>query len=382
MFKDSELFQFLHIFTDTCIQRDNLVQKFFSVGVKPQMLVVIDVGLTVPGEGDLGPGKIECRPVFVKHHLYILGINDFSWIFNFKGQSGHEKGWVRVKGEEHIIQAPGIENRLISLDIDQDFIRRDRLIEDAEAMAELQASIKENGLRAPIEVAKTEAGYGLISGFRRLQAYRALAADSERFVQIPAFVRDADAGQAAYVSMVEENEVRANLSHYERGRIAVLAADQSVFTSVEAAVDALFGTASKAKRSKVRSFAKVHEALGDLLQFPTGLTEKAGLALATALRDGGQSQLRAALAEASAQDAKSEWVLLQKAMKSASVAPRDKSRGGRPQEITQIPSRDLPKGGALSAEVSADGLRIELKGRVINADTAEQILNMIAHRIG
>lgn len=289
---------------------------------------------------------------------------------------GDAARWREAEQEGLVVQM------LALADIDQDFIRRDRLIEDAEAMAELQASIKENGLRAPIEVAKTEAGYGLISGFRRLQAYRALAADSERFVQIPAFVRDADAGQAAYVSMVEENEVRANLSHYERGRIAVLAADQSVFSSVEAAVDALFGTASKAKRSKVRSFAKVHEALGDLLQFPTGLTEKAGLALATALRDGGQGQLRAALAEANAQDAKSEWVLLQKAMKIASVAPRDKSRGGRPQEITQIPSRDLPKGGALSAEVSADGLRIELKGRVINADTAEQILNMIAHRIG
>ncbi|MEP2718506.1 ParB N-terminal domain-containing protein [Pseudophaeobacter sp.] len=267
-------------------------------------------------------------------------------------------------------------------DIDQDFIRRDRLVEDAEAMAELQGSIQENGLRAPIEVAKTKDGYGLISGFRRLQAYRALAAQDDSFSQIPAFVREADAGQAAYVSMVEENEVRANLSHYERGRIAVLAADQRVFPSVEAAVDALFGAASKAKRSKVRSFAKVHEALGDLLQFPTGLTEKAGLALATALRDGGQGALRDALAQSTAPDAKSEWGFLQKAIKAANTAPRDSSRGGRPQEITRIPSRDLPKGGALSAEVSADGLRIELKGRAINADTAEQILKMITRHIG
>jgi ParB family chromosome partitioning protein len=132
----------------------------------------------------------------------------------------------------------------------------------------------------------------------------------------------------------------------------------------------------------VRSFALVHEALGDLLQFPTGLTEKAGLALATALRDGRQTQLRAALAEADVQDAKSEWALLQKTLKDASTAPRDRSRGGRPQEITRLPSRDLPKGGALSAEVSSDGLRIELKGRVINADTAEQILKLIARQIG
>lgn len=277
----------------------------------------------------------------------------------------------------------GLVVQLLALaDIDQDFIRRDRLVEDGEAMAELQASIRENGLRAPIEVAQTGSGYGLISGFRRLQAYRALAALQDGFSQIPAFVRRADAGQAAYVSMVEENEVRANLSHYERGRIAVLAAGQGVFPSVEAAVDALFGAASKAKRSKVRSFAKVHEALGDLLQFPTVLTEKAGLALASALRDGYQKHLRAALAEAKAQDAKAEWALLQKTLNYASAEPREKSRGGRPQEITRLPSRDLPKGGALSAEVSSEGLRIELKGRAINADTAEQILKLIAGQIG
>lgn len=289
---------------------------------------------------------------------------------------GDAARWREAEKDGLIVQI------LAVADIDQDFIRRDRLVEDVEAMAELQASIKENGLRAPIEVAKTETGYGLISGFRRLQAYRALATGDAVFAQIPAFVREADAGQAAYVSMVEENEVRANLSHYERGRIAVLAKGQEVFPSIEAAVDALFAAASKAKRSKVRSFALVHEALGDLLQFPTGLTEKAGLALATALRDGRQTQLRAALAEADVQDAKSEWALLQKTLKDASTAPRDRSRGGRPQEITRLPSRDLPKGGALSAEVSSDGLRIELKGRVINADTAEQILKLIARQIG
>lgn len=51
--------------------------------------------------------------------------------------------------------------------------------------------------------------------------------------------------------MVEENEVRANLSHYERGRIAVLAAEQGHFTHVEEAVARLSGAASKAKRSKI-----------------------------------------------------------------------------------------------------------------------------------
>lgn len=267
------------------------------------------------------------------------------------------------------------------MDIDQDFIRRDRLVEDQEAMSELQASILSNGLRAPIEVAKTETGYGLISGFRRLQAFRALSAVSEQFAQIPAFVRDADAGQAAYVAMVEENEVRANLSHYERGRIAVLAVGQGVFPTVNAAVDELFASASKAKRSKVRSFASVHEALGDLLQYPTSLTEKAGLALASCLRDGGQVELRRQLAGSQVYEAKAEWALLQQAIKDTGKPQRQKSRGGRPQEITRLPQQPLKGGGNLSAELASDTLRIEVKGRELDPEAVQRLLAIIAREI-
>ena len=280
-------------------------------------------------------------------------------------------------------EADGLLVQKIALDgIDQDFIRRDRLDEDAEAMEELLTSLVTHGLRSPIEVVRTDEGYGLISGFRRLRAFRRLAADHEGFNVIPAFVRDATAGETAYVSMVEENEIRANLSHYERGRIAVLAAGQGVFPSVEVAVDALFAAASKAKRSKVRSFARVHEALGDLLQYPTELTEKAGLGLAAALRGGAQAQLRAVLDGAEAKDAKAEWKLLQQVLEGAEETPRDASRGGRPQQVTRLPERTLPKGGTLRAEVGKDGVRIELKGRVLNADTAERILQLIARQIG
>lgn len=277
----------------------------------------------------------------------------------------------------------GLLVQRLSLDaIDQDFIRRDRLNEDPEAMLELVASIRANGLKAPIEVAVTEDGYGLISGFRRLLAFRQLSASDPDFDEIPAFVRDAAESETAYVSMVEENEIRANLSHYERGRIAVLAAGQGVFPSVEAAVDKLFSVASKAKRSKVRSFASVHEALGDLLRFPTALTEKAGLRLASALRGGAQAQLRAALDGAEVVDAKGEWGVLQQALTGATPPARDASRGGRPQQIVRIGARTLPKGGELSAEVVPDGVRIELKGRALNADTAERILQLIARQIG
>ena len=277
----------------------------------------------------------------------------------------------------------GLVAQEIALDeIDADYIRRDRMVEDQEAMDELIESLRTHGLRSPIEVTQTEDGYGLISGFRRLQAFQTLAATDSRFVHIPAFVRDASEGQGAYVSMVEENELRSNLSHYERGRIAVLAAGQGVFPSVEAAVDGLFAAASKAKRSKVRSFAAVHEALGDLLKFPVTLTEKAGLRLAAAVRDGAQARLREALDGAETADAKSEWLLLEQALQGFAAKPKESNRGGRPQQVIRIPPRTLPSGGQLRAEVTPDGVRLHLEGRQLDVETVERLIERLAEQIG
>lgn len=100
----------------------------------------------------------------------------------------------------------------------------------------------------------------------------------------------------AFAAMIEENEIRSSLSHFERGRIAVIAAQQGAFANVEASVEALFQQASKAKRSKIRSFALIFEELGDMLAFPEALREKDGLRLATGLRDGAERALREALA--------------------------------------------------------------------------------------
>jgi len=266
-------------------------------------------------------------------------------------------------------------------EIDADYIRRDRMVEDEEAMAELLESLRVNGLRTPIEVTKTAEGYGLISGYRRLDAFRRLAKTDPDFAQIPAFVRQAGAGQAAYISMVEENELRANLTPYERGRIAVLAAGQGVFPSTEAAVDSLFAAASKAKRSKVRSFAMVHEALGDLLRYPVALSEKAGLKLAAALRDGAQAKLRAALAAEDVADAKAEWAVIESALRNTPKPARDKTRGGRPQQVQRIPSRPLPGGGDILAEVAAGELRIRLRGRDMTVEDAESLLSEIARHL-
>lgn len=265
--------------------------------------------------------------------------------------------------------------------IDADFIRRDRMVEDEEAMLELEDSLRAHGLRTPIEVTEVEDGFGLISGYRRLMAFRRLLATDTTFSEIPAFVRTAGAGEAAYVSMVEENELRANLSHYERGRIAVLSTGQGVFPSVETAVNILFASASKAKRSKVRSFAAVHEALGDLLQYPVSLTEKAGLKLATALREGGQARLREALDGAVVADAKAEWTLLEKALSDAPKIQKSSARGGRPQEVTRLEPRRLEGGGSLIAEVAPGSVRVRLEGRDMSLERVEQLIELLINEI-
>ncbi|NIZ12325.1 ParB N-terminal domain-containing protein [Phaeobacter sp. HF9A] len=281
--------------------------------------------------------------------------------------------WREAEAAGQIVQMIPLE------EIDREYLRRDRMQIDEEELQELIASIRANGLRSPVEVvALAEGGFGLVSGFRRLEAYARLNRSQEGFEQIPAFLRKGAESADAYVAMVEENELRANLSPYERGRIAVLVAGQGVFGSVEEAVDGLFAAASKAKRSKVRSFAVVHEGLGDLLRFPNGMAEKLGLKLATALRAGGQGALRKAIAGSAPEDDRAEARLLEAALADLAPAPQEKSRGGRPRQVTRLPARGLAGGGDLTAEVGPSSLRIDLKGRSIDAAEAEALLALIA----
>ncbi|WP_293574969.1 ParB N-terminal domain-containing protein [Phaeobacter sp.] len=272
--------------------------------------------------------------------------------------------------------------RLVSLNtIDRDYLRRDRTQLSESDMEELQNSIRVNGLRSPIELVENEGSFGLVSGFRRLEAFARLNRIEPGFESIPAFIRRGAQSADAYVSMVEENELRANLSPYERGRIAVLVVGQGVFDTVEAAVETLFAAASKAKRSKVRSFAAVHEGLGDLLRYPNALSEKAGLKLAAALRAGGQGALRAALAGAGPEDERAEWRLLEQALAGLEPASDPKPRGGRPRQVTRLSMRQLSGGGALSAEVTPTALRIDLKGRSLSSEEADALLLMIAQKL-
>ncbi len=263
-------------------------------------------------------------------------------------------------------------------------LMRDRMEVDRESLEELKLSIAQHGVRLPIEVFElSEPGqgerYGLVSGLRRLTAAREISGTEAR---IPALVRNPRDAAEAFVSMVEENEIRADLSHYERGRIAVLAAGQGHFADLEEAVARLFGAASKAKRSKIRSFALIHEELGDMLSFPKDLTEKGGLRLANALRLGFEAALRDALVTGDVIDGASEWAAMLPVIEAAEAGQRGgvPKRGGRPRKATVDPSRfegggyDLTNGTRIRGDRDARGYFIRLEGPLVDEATLRETM--------
>ncbi|WP_103336417.1 ParB/RepB/Spo0J family partition protein [Pseudotabrizicola formosa] len=182
------------------------------------------------------------------------------------------------------------EGRLVlrlALDqIDCDHLMRDRIGLDEEELAPLMTSLRSHGQRTPVEVVELSSGrFGLISGWRRIQALTRLFAETgePRFAEVQALLRQPGSAQEAYVAMVEENEIRLGLSYYERARIAARAVDAGVFETEKQALQRLFASASRSRRSKIGSFVSLYRLLDEVLRFPAALPERLGLALAQAL---------------------------------------------------------------------------------------------------
>lgn len=301
---------------------------------------------------------------------------------------------ARDRSDAEVLRAARAEGRVILdlpvSEVAAEELTRDRMGLDREEMDELKISIRANGLRLPIEVFERPEGdggprYGLISGLRRLTAVRELYGPEAR---IAALVREPRDGAAAIAAMVEENEIRANLSHYERGRVAALAVGQGRFADLDEAVARLFASASKAKRSKIRSFALIHEDLGDMLAFPQDLTEKAGLRLANALRLGFEERLREALAEGRGVDAGSEWEALLPVIEAAESGGRPRGRGGRPagRGAGRGPAAgeliDLGNGLALRRWRDDQGDAIRIEGSPVPDSIMREIVDAVANLLG
>lgn len=249
---------------------------------------------------------------------------------------------------------------------------RDRVAFDPDDMAALETSLRARGQQVPVEVVLLDAGdggagqarYGLISGLRRVMALKAIGA-----AEVLALVRQPETSAEAYLAMVEENEIRAGISFYERARLASEAARLGLYCDASAAIAALFSTASPAKRSKIGSFVRLHEALGGMLRFPAAIPERLGLALVAALdRDtGAAAHLADVLTSVAADDAASERGALETALERLSgKATIGKAKPDAPREIGKDLKIQTPQGRVvLSGAGVTDGLQRDLEAWLV-----------------
>ncbi|MEM6409805.1 MAG: ParB N-terminal domain-containing protein, partial [Pseudomonadota bacterium] len=144
------------------------------------------------------------------------------------GEASAQAALTEVAEELQTARDTGRLVQMLALEaVKVDHLHRDRMVSDAEEMAALKASIAARGQQTAIEVVDLGEGqYGLISGWRRLQALSALRdeTDEARFEHVQALIKPIETVSDSYVAMVEENEIRADLSYYERARLACEAA--------------------------------------------------------------------------------------------------------------------------------------------------------------
>ncbi len=196
--------------------------------------------------------------------------------------------------QEHVrLKRAGLITDLIALDaIDTTKLIRDRAAGPDYELAELVESIREIGLSNPIRVEPAGDGrFELIQGWRRLSAYRQLleeTGDVESWGRIPAGISArGDDLERLYQRMVDENMVRKDISFAEMAQLAVHYAMDPLTAEndPEKAVAILFRSAGYQKRSYIRNFITLVEALGETLLYPQEIPRALGLALSQRLAE-------------------------------------------------------------------------------------------------
>lgn len=254
--------------------------------------------------------------------------------------------------------------------IDEHALPRDRCVVDSTALDELRHSIATNGLRLPIEVFATETGYGLLSGYRRLMAVRALEEiHGERFATINAIVQPPASLVDGFARVVEENDIRQSLTPWERGRTLVAAREMGLET-LDAAQARLYPHANRRKRSRLRMLAEVVEAMDDWIEAPEDWSENRLLRLAAVLRAGWDKLLFAALENATPG---AEWAAMLPLIEEAEALPTEQ-RGtpNRPRRLAR-----LPYGLTLRREKNRTGYVLHITGRRATDAVVGEVLEEI-----
>ncbi|TQS73638.1 replication protein [Rhodobacteraceae bacterium] len=232
---------------------------------------------------------------------------------------------------------------------------RDRAKGDDLELGELVSSIRELGLSNPIRLeARDDGKYELIQGYRRVSAYRQLleeTGDVERWGTIPAGILPRGEGlDGLYRRMVDENLVRKDISFGEMATLALnYARDPGTQQNdPDKAVAELFASAGYQKRSYIRNFIKLVEALGDDLQFVQHVPRSLGLRFVAELeaRPEIAAEVKEGLKGWENHSAVDELNLLRQVLGDGDESPAPKSakrpakpRSGKARTVFQVPSR-------------------------------------------
>ena len=240
--------------------------------------------------------------------------------------------------------------------IDADALPRDRATLDPQAIAQLTQSIALSGLRQPVEVWALQTPrppfrYGLISGCRRLTALRHLGID-----QVRSFVRTPDSIATAMAEMVAENEIRAQITPWEKARLILTTVEEGHFATAEAAIAALFSSAARQTQYRLRGHTEVVEALGPHLTTPEVHSSRRLDRLATALRSGWENLLLAALHPLKSPSAETQWQAMLPIL-TESTTSKTTGDATRPRRLLH-----LKKGLTIRREQCSNGYLLRFSG--------------------
>lgn len=224
-------------------------------------------------------------------------------------------------------------------DIAVDDLPRDRLELEAVAasdeMEELKASIRARGQREPIEIYVDARGRKqLKKGWRRLTALRALHAETRdpAFAHATCRLLGEDSDRISlYIDMVEENAIREDVTFAEMAAVVIAACEdpRTGFESHDEALGRIYASLHRMKRSNIKQFVVLLDALGPALRWPKAIARDLGANVGRLLRE--RPDLQPALAASLRQAAGPEEqnAILQDALdrKGGSAAPRVERSG-------------------------------------------------------
>ncbi|SEM92680.1 chromosome partitioning protein, ParB family [Pseudorhodobacter antarcticus] len=278
-------------------------------------------------------------------------------------------------------------HRLLIDQIDTNALPRDRTHLDAAALNELQTSIAQNGLRMPIEVFATTGPrpYALISGLRRLTAVTNIAQLRGQPAEIDAFIRTPKTLAEALTAMVEENDIRQNLSPWERAHIITTLRDNGEFETLDAATQALYPHADKSRRQRLRACALVVEDLDGLLTTPEAWSERQLLRLAAALRADFTPLIIATLQANTGKSPAAQWHALQPIF--LELAQPETNQSTPQPDTPQPPGRPrrtlAPRQGLLiRRERTPTGWLLRFTGPEATGMLMEDVMDEVERRFG